>query len=480
MRAGVALGGVHRGTWGSDMPLMTGAQYKASLADGRATYCEGEKVDDLPGHPLLGVAVQQCADGYDWMLERAVDGVSPLAAIPTTPEMLREKVDLVHQSGMMSHVTYTSIMTLATVCGRITDTVPAYIEPMQQFIAEAQDRDLRITQCITDAKGDRSRPPMKQDDPDAYVRVVDRQRDGVVIRGAKLHITGASLGHELMTIPTKAMKAGEEDYAIAAMIPVNAPGVKIINTTYAPRHKDLRDFPASGHDSYPEGFVIFDDVFVPNERIFLNGEVSQAAVFAHSLGLWERLGGLSGMADGADVLVGLAQLIAEANGLAGEAHIKEKISEMIIHATVVRACLEACLVHAKTGPFGAVFPDELYTNAGKYTGAANYSLMVRHLHDIAGGAVVTAPSISDLENPEVGQLARKYMATRSDVDGEYRTRLFHAIRDLTADALGGWRAVTNIQAGGGLYAQRIVTRKHYDLDHAKHLALVSAGLADGH
>src|SRR3954453_2359746 len=103
--------------------------------------------------------------------------------------------------------------------------------------------------------------------------------------------------------------------------------------------------------------------------------------------------------------------------------------------------------------------------------------MVRHLHDIAGGAVVTAPAISDLENPEVGHLARKYMATRSDVDGEYRTRLFHAIRDYTADSYGGWKAVTNIQAGGGLYAQRIVTRKHYDLDRAKQMALEVAGLA---
>ena len=460
--------------------MMTGEEYKKSLFDGRATFFEGERVEDLPNHPLLGFAVGHCANGYDWMLANAVDGVSPLAGIPRTPQELREKVDIVHMSGMMSHVTYTSLMTLATAAGRIKETAPAYVEGIQAYIEDAQKRDIRITQCITDAKGDRSRPPGKQEDPDAYVRVVDRQRDGVVIRGAKLHITGASLGHELMTIPTKAMKAGEEDYAIAAMIPVNAPGVKIINTTFAPRHADTRDFPVSAQNSYPEGFVIFDDVFVPNERIFLNGEVSEASVFAHSLGLWERLGGLSGMADDADTMVGLAQLISEANGLAGEAHIKEKISEMIIHATVVRACLEACLTHAKVGPFGAAFPDELYTNAGKYTGAANYSLMVRHLHDIAGGAVVTAPAILDLENDEVGHLARKYMTANPDKgEGEYRTRLFHAIRDLTADTFGGWKAVTSIQAGGGLYAQRIVTRRHYDLGRAKQMALEAAGLAQG-
>ena len=462
--------------------MLTGEQYTQSLFDGRATFFEGKRVDDLPSHPLLGIAVQNVADGYDWLAGQAVDGVNPMLGVPTTAEQLRAKVELVHRAGMIAHVSYTSVMTLATAAGRLADAAPDgslahYIARMDAFVADAQARDVRITQCITDAKGNRSLGPLQQDDPDAYVRVVERRPDGVVLRGAKLHITAASFGHELMTIPTKAMKPGEEAYAIAACIPVNAPGVKIINTTYASRHADLRDFPVSGPEHFPEGFVIFDDVFVPYERVFLDGETALAAVFAHSLGLWERLGGLAAMADGADVLVGLAQLMAEANGLAKVAHVREKISEMIIHATVVRACLEAALTHAETGVFGAAFPNELYTNAGKYTGAASYNLMVRHLHDIAGAAVVTAPSIADLENAEVGHLAVKYMSTGDAVDGEYRTRLFHAIRDLTADAYGGWTQVTNVQAGGGLYAQRIVTRKHYDMASAKDAALRVAGLA---
>jgi len=130
--------------------------------------------------------------------------------------------------------------------------------------------------------------------------------------------------------------------------------------------------------------VIFDDVFVPNKRVLLNGHPELAAVFAHSLGLWERLGGLEGMASGYDRLVGLAQLIAEANGLEKVAHIKEKISEMMINASLVRATLEAAIEKCHVTSDGSAFPDELYTNVGKYHGAANYSLMVRHLHDIAG------------------------------------------------------------------------------------------------
>jgi 4-hydroxybutyryl-CoA dehydratase/vinylacetyl-CoA-Delta-isomerase len=456
---------------------MNGEQYKRTLADGRAIFMEGERVDDVVEHPILSTPVARTAEGYDWLDGRAEDGGSPLMVMPTNVDELRGKVDIVHSAGMLAEVTYTSVMTLATSASRLTG-VSAYSERMLAAIEDARRRDIRITQCITDAKGDRSRHPSQQHDPDAYVRVVDRSPDGVVLRGAKLHITGAAVGHELLTIPTKQMRTGEEEYSIACLVPVNAEGVKIVNTTYAPRHEDVRSFPVSGDDHYPEGFVIFDDVFVPEERIFLDGEPAHAAVFAHSLGLWERLGGLTFMASGADLLVGLAQLIAEANGLAGKAHIKEKISDMIIHATVVRACLEAALSHAEVGVQGSMFPNELYTNAGKYTGAANYSLMVRHLHDIAGGSVATAPSVADLDNPEVGPLVRKYMGTGPEVDGAYRMRLFHTIRDLTADSYGGWWAITNLQAGGGLYAQRIVTRKHYDLEGARQAALKVAGLAE--
>jgi 4-hydroxybutyryl-CoA dehydratase/vinylacetyl-CoA-Delta-isomerase len=459
--------------------MMTGEQYRASLNDGRETYFEGEQVFDLPGHRILGITVDSAASGYDRFYDPSDGAVGAFMKVPGSRTELREQVELHESVDLLTHVTYASIMTLLTAADRIEATLPDNARRIRAWVKDAQQRDVRITQCITDAKGDRSRRPALQDDPDAYVRVVKRKPDGIVIRGAKLHISAASMGHELMTIPTKSMKPDESDYSVACMVPVNAPGVKIINTTYAPRHDDTRDFPISGRHHTPEGFVIFDDVFVPNERVFLGGEHPQfAAVFAHSLGLWERLGGLSAMASQYDRLVGFAQLIAEANGLDKVGHVKEKISEMMINATLIRASLEAAIAHCSITSDGAAFPNELYTNVGKYHGAANYSLMVRHLHDIAGGSVLTAPGIADLESESTGHLVRKYMGTTQAVDGTYRTKLFHAIRDYTADALGGWYAVTNIQAGGGLYAQRIVSRLHYDLEHAKRSALEIAHLQD--
>jgi 4-hydroxybutyryl-CoA dehydratase/vinylacetyl-CoA-Delta-isomerase len=183
------------------------------------------------------------------------------------------------------------------------------------------------------------------------------------------------------------------------------------------------------------------------------------------------------MVNQADELVGLASLIAEANGTTRVSHVREKIDDMMIHATLLRAGLEAALMHSHVTSEGYYYPDDMFTNVTKYQGAANFNLMVRHLHDIAGGAVVTAPSMADFDNEELRPLLNKYMATGPDVSGEYRTKLFHAIRDTTADAYGGWHQVTNLQSGGGLFAQRVVTRKHYDLERARAMALKVAGLS---
>ena len=459
--------------------MKTGDQYRESVVDGRSVYFEGVEVPDLNKHKVMNMAVDEIAKAYDHFYDPTPNAQNPLLGAPKGLEALRDRVYKLSESAdVLTTTTYQSLATLTSAAPKVGETRPEYVERMYEFQEFVLREDIRLTECITDAKGNRSSAPGKQVDKDMYVRVVDRKSDGIIINGAKLHITGAAFGHYLMVMPTKNMKPGEEDYAVAAAVPVNAPGVKIINTTPAPRGDELRHFPVSSKHVMPDGFVILDNVFVPYEHVFLDGEGAYAATFAHSLGLWERLGGTAFMADQADVLVGLAQLIAEANGSAGIGHIKEKISEMIIHATLIRGCLEAALARSKETPDGFVFPDELYTNAAKYQAAANFALMVRHLHDIGGGAIVTAPSIADLENAELRPFVEKYMATDGD-NGEWRTRLFHGIRDLTADSYGGWHLVTNLQSGGGLYAQRLVTRKHYPMDRAKEMALKEIGMTNG-
>ena len=223
-----------------------------------------------------------------------------------------------------------------------------------------------------------------------------------------------------------------------------------MNTIAAPPEDEWDYHPYSSGHGLPEGFVVFDDVFVPAERIFLCGEVEHSATFAHSMGLWQRIGGAAHQAEYADKLVGLARLLAEANGTEKIPHIRDKIAEMILYPTLIRAALEAAIVNADLLPDGVAAPSELYTNAAKYYGSAHLNQMVSYIHDIAGGSILTAPLPGDIANPETRPYVEKYMRTKPDVDGEYRTRLFHAARDITVSSGAGHFHVATLRGGGGL------------------------------
>ena len=336
--------------------MMTGEQYKMSLRDGRRIYQDGKLVVDLDTDPLLAPALESVAAGYDEYYRPDADAVNPLVEAPRTITELRDRVPILTDMDLLLNVTYQSLMTLVVAAARLSDEHPEFVSRINAYVETSRRADIRIAECITDAKGDRSKPPAAQDDPDQYVRVVERRPDGVVIRGAKLHITAAPLAHHLMVMPTKSMKPGEEDYAIACAVPVNDPGVHVVSRTVAARGGDERDYPVSSRRSMPDGFVIFDDVFVPHRHVFLDGIAARAGVFAHSLGLWERLGGTAVMVDQADEMVGLAQLIAEANGTARISHVREKIDEMMIHATMLRAGMDAAISNAHTTPEGLLLP----------------------------------------------------------------------------------------------------------------------------
>jgi 4-hydroxybutyryl-CoA dehydratase / vinylacetyl-CoA-Delta-isomerase len=456
--------------------MMTAEQYRASLRDGRRVFCQGREIEDVTTDPLTRLSVDWVAGGYDEHY-RPGDAHGPYFFIPRTIEELRENEERQKRWDFPTTSTSSGLLMLLNASSRMVAQYPVYTERVLAFFDESKQRDIRAVLTITDAKGDRSKSPAQQDDPDLYLRIVDRQADGIVLRGAKMHISSSVVAHELLVMPTKRMKTGEEEYAVACAVPMNAPGVTVINATFTPRPDfDERFFPYSRSHVMTEGFVVFDDVFVPNERVFLAGEVEHSATFAHCLGLWERLGSVGKYVDVADTMVGLAQLVSEANGTDPIPHIKDKIGEMIVYATMIRGAFEAAIANSTFTAEGYASPDELFTNAAKYYAAGQFAVIVRHLHDIAGGAVLTAPTLADLENPETGKYLEKYFRTKVGVDADYRMRLFHAIRDYTADQYGGWQLVTTLQAGGGLFAQQTVAKAHYDMNHAKFLAREVAGI----
>lgn len=453
--------------------MMTGEQYRKSLLDGRRIYLEGERIEDPSRHPLTKGAVDWIASTYDRFYSSEPDAYNPMYLIPESPEDIATRMDALVGADLTAATT-AACMALVTVAPRLGVLNPEYRDRIYAYIEFCRNADLRCAEVITDAKGHRMRRPNQQDDPDFYVHIVDRTSDGIVITGAKMHITGASLVHELVVLPTKRMLPGEEEYAVACAVPVNAPGVTIIDSTAAPANDDIRHYPVSGGRNMPDGLVVFDKVFVPNDRVFLDGEVSQAASLAHALGLWERASAVAGEGGGGGQ-TGLAALLADMHGVLDRPEVRERLTTLIMSATMSRAGWQAAMANADRNEDGKASPSPLFISATKYYTADLHSKMVDIVLDIAGTLVVTCPTIADLENPEIGGYLEECFASNGLTAAE-KMRVFHTIRDRTADRYGGWAAVTSQLAGGGQYAQRMVVSSQFNLERAEASAKRSLGI----
>jgi 4-hydroxybutyryl-CoA dehydratase/vinylacetyl-CoA-Delta-isomerase len=466
------------------MGLKTAEQYVESLNDGRVTYWDGERIENITTHPRFRVPIALTAKDYDYKdpefgaLRNYRDETGArshsIYQIPKSESDLATRVELLRHTSIGTAVSGV-YMALMSVKDQVAAANPQCGENIERMYRYCRDNDLRAAEVITDPKGDRKRRAHEQDDPDLYVRIVDRRSDGIVVRGAKLHITAASLVHELVVMPTKGMRQDETDYAVSFSIPVNTKGVCIINRSFAPAELNAFDYPASSHHSMPEGFVVFDDVLVPWDRVFLAGEAQLASKLAQSLGLWERTGGVIAAVEQSELFVGLAQLVTEMQGKESDAVAQASIAELITYAQMLQMSLDYACRHFESTPSGMVYPNTLAINAAKYYYAANYHQTVRYLHDLAGGLTMTLPLESDLRNPESGRYIRKYLHTKPNVEVETRMRVYNLIRDLTADAYGGWNFVVALQAGGGLSAQRFMMSRTYDIARAKERALKAAG-----
>ena len=471
------------------MGLKTAAEYKASLNDGRVIYWDGEHITDVANHPKFQVPIGVAARDYEYdnparhdlLTYRTEEGkiANRIFQVPRSEADLESRIALAQNGLSIIGGTSAVYMALMGIKDQLAQVNPQFAQNIETIYKYARDNDLRAAEVITDAKGDRSRKANEQDDPDLYLRIISRNDEGIVVRGAKLHITGAALVHELVVMPTKGMRQDEADYAVAFSIPTNTPGVKIINRSFAPAELNSFDYPASSKHSMPEGFVVFDDVFVPWDRVFLAGESQLAGVFAQSLGLWERTLGLIESAEKAEVLVGLAQLVTEMQGKDKNPVAQNAIAEMVCYAEMIRMALNFAVTNYETTESGMIHPNVLAVNVAKYYYANNFHEIIKQLHDLGGGLVLTLPTEGDLRNEESGKYLRKYLHTRNGVDVEDRMRVYNLIRDLTADAYGGWNLVTTLQAGGGLVAQRIMMNRTFDMATARKKALAAAGVGGG-
>lgn len=475
------------------MGLKTVEQYKESLKDGREVYMYGEKVKDVTTHRALKTCVDTMALDYEFAelpqyRDLAVvfdpelgEEVSRYYYIPKTGEDLLKATELIIQTSTyadgyipLAHDIGADALNAIQIAANIIGNKD-YIERIHEFRKYLMKEDIAIVTAMTDVKGDRLLRPSdpKQVHPDFYVRVVEKNSKGIVVRGAKMHITGAAYANEIFVIPCRAMTESDADYAVAFAIQCNAKGLKQIcrpiKSEIGPMEFPV-DRPLRMHT---DSLIIFDDVFVPWERVFMCGEWQQAHLIAFHFGLLHRRTGCAYRIPISELLVGIAYAIAEYNGVTNVPHVREKLTEAVMYLQTLKALTKsACLDYVMHG--GMPVPNPVTTNIGKYHFANKYHDLVKLIQDIAGGALITKPTYQDWQNPETHKYLEKYLSGKSGVPAEHRLRMF----DLARRWLASEYEVMVLHGEGSLMAQRmtILAEAREELQRCKKIADDLAGI----
>jgi len=347
-----------------------------------------------------------------------------------------------------------------------------YFERFKSFLTYVQNEDLVVDGAMTDAKGDRSLPPSKQEDPDMFLRIVEKLEDGIIVRGAKCHQTGMVNSHEVLVMPTQTMSNDDQDYAVCFSVPTDTQGIKII---YGRQSCDMRKMEEGlmdrGNPKYGghEVLVVFDDVFVPNDRIFMCGETE----FTGSL--VERFAGFHRQSYGGckvgvgDVLIGASSLISGYNGTTKASHIKDKIIEMTHLNETLYSCGIACSCEGHKTAAGSFEIDMLLANVCKQNVTRFPYEIARLAEDIAGGLIVTMPSEQDLESKETGKYVKKYMKAKKGVPVKNRMKVARLIENITLGTAAVGYRTESMHGAGSPQAQRIMISRQSNLESKKQL-----------
>jgi 4-hydroxybutyryl-CoA dehydratase/vinylacetyl-CoA-Delta-isomerase len=334
----------------------------------------------------------------------------------------------------------------------------------QRFLAylhEVQDKDLTLGVAMTDAKGDRSKRPGAQANRDVYVHVKERRPDGIVIRGTKAIVTGAPYMHEFLVMPCRTHVPEDADFAVCCAVPVDAPGVTIVARPAGRPGEAAAKFSAKFGQS--TGVVIFDDVFVPHDRVFLAGETEEGGFLTTSYATHHRHSCIGARAGFGDLLIGAGALMIEANGLDPErhGHIREAMVELITITEGFYACGVASSVYCVKDPAGSVMPDAVLSNIGKLLLATKIYDMHKLAHYVSGGLIVALPGPDEDHNPETQASLGDVLMGRSDIPAAQRLEVSRLIEDLTVSHQAGWYSVISLHGGGSPEAMKREIWRNY-------------------
>jgi 4-hydroxybutyryl-CoA dehydratase/vinylacetyl-CoA-Delta-isomerase len=472
------------------MPLKTPEQYVDSLRALKIrAYVGGERVEEPIDHPLVAPHVNNAAQTYTLAHqpehEDVMTAVSHLTGervhrfthVFQSADDLVKKIQMLRLLGQRTGTCFQRCVGLDGLNavyaisyevdqGEGTD----YHARFRRYLERVQAEDLMLAGAMTDPKGHRAKRPSEQEDPDQFVRVVKRLPDGVVIRGAKLHNTGGINAHEILVMPGTALRPEEKDYAIACAVPADAEGVIFIFGRQTNDRRKLEGGCDIGNPRFGavggESMVVFDDVFVPNDRIFMNGETGYCGTLVTYFATWHRsnYGGCKG--GNADVLIGATAKMTRMLGTERNAIVRDKLIEMIHLTETTYASAIGASAMGYALPGGSYMVEPMMANTVKQNITRNIYQIARLSHDLAGGFVATMPEEKAFESPEIGEYLRKYHTANPEFDVMERVRFGRYIENMTSVTT----MVEAMHGAGSPQAQRIVMLGQAGIDQKIKLA----------
>ncbi len=479
--------------------LMSAADYRESLRRYRPrVFVNGARVESVADEPLLAPGIAAVGVTYDFALKdqhaplmtarQMTSGktVNRMLHICETSTDLLYKLEAVRlvccESGCaqryLSHDGLNAIFqaTRRMDANHGTDTHQRFLA----YLHRVQDEDLTLGVAMTDAKGDRARRPGGQSNPDVYVHISERRRDGIVIRGTKAIVTGAPYMHELLVMPCRTMTAEDADFAVCCAVPVDAEGVTIISRPAGRPGESAAKF--SARYGQCTAVVQFDDVFVPWDRVFADGQYEEAGFLTTSYATHHRHSCIGARAGFGDLLIGAGALMIEANGLdpAKHGHIRDAMVDLIKIVEGFFACGVAASVYAVKDPAGSVMPDAVFSNVGKLLLATQIYDMHRLAHYVSGGLIVALPGPDEDHNPETQASLAAVLAGRPDVPATQRLEVARLMEDLTASYSGSWMSLISLHGGGSPEAMKREIWRNYPVGEKREIVerLLDRGVLD--
>jgi len=461
-------------------------------------YLFGEMVENIVEHPVVRPSINAVAKSYElandpryvhlMTAESNLTGqkISRFTHLHQGPEDLVKKIKMQRLMGQKTAVCFQRCVGFDAFNAADSVTYEMdqelgteYHQRFRKFLKQVQEENLVVDGAMTDPKGDRSLRPFEQNDPDLYLRIVDQREDGIVVRGAKAHQTGALCAHKLLVMPTLAMSENDADYAVSFAVESDHEKITYV---FGRQSSDTRKLEEGTMDvgncryGAHECLVIFDDVFVPWEHVFMCGEYSYSGKLVERFAGYHRQSYGGCKAGVGDVLIGATTQAAVYNGVAGASHVRDKIIEMIHLNETLYACGIACSSEGSPTASGTYIIDLLLANVCKQNVTRFPYEIARLAEDIAGGLMVTMPSEKDFRHPEIGPYLEKYYRGKEGVPTENRLRILRLLENMTMGTGAVSYRAESMHGAGSPQAQRIMIQRQGDLEEKMKLARVIAGI----